>query len=284
MWQNEVLGTFLGSKYFDSGKIKWDDDPPDESLPKLDDLLKEEEKNVEIEEKEDIKEVVNTDNSAEIKNEPKDESYLSLAPLTARKNCSPIIRNSKLRPVTSYSTAHDIFAQKVKESEIAFQHFMEEIQSNQNALNSRIMTRMSILVDRQKEELRNHDFDWKYGNHAKMYQRESPNLREMRLQHERMKKLGMDEDAKEIYKIYEREKRNEEKENKEAKEKAFLESRAKLEMKHKRERNIAIQCANEKKTVFAAKQNQNTQIYVRRQAILKNTMRKNTPTKVKLCL
>ena len=290
MWHNEVLGTFKGMKYFDASKFKWDSDSDheNENLPTLEEIIQNEDdqKNVishEEEESETKGEVPENDD----KNEDVPhvniivEANLDFAPqppMTSRKAPpAPLRAKSKLRPSTSAVTRGDIFDQKLRESNQAFQQFMEQLQNSENALNEKLMQRMALLVEKQKEELRNHDFDWKFGNHAKFYNRESQNLRALKQQYEMMLKLNLSDEAEEIRKIYDRERIVEQRENKKAHTKAFLESRHKLEMKHAQERQLATNYADEKRMVFNAIQNQNSQSFLRRQAILRNTINKKQP-------
>ena len=290
MWQSEVLGTFKGMKYFDASKFKWDSDSDkeDENLPKLDELIQQEEneKNVILHKEEEEKKEINEEKVEEIP--PVNiivETNLDFTPqppMTSRKAPpAPLRARSKMRPSTSAVTRGDIFDQKLRESNQAFQQFMEQFQNGENALNEKFMRRMAMLVEKQKEELKNHDFDWKYGNHAKYYQRESQNLRSLKQQIDMMIKLNLNDEAEEMRKIYERERINEQKENKKAQTKAFLESRHKLEMKHLQERKLATQYADEKKMIFNTLQNQNSQAFLRRQAIIRNTINKNHQKQVK---
>ena len=283
MWHSEVLGTFKGMKYFDPSKFNWDDsDKEVESLPKLDEVLNDENhENVISQEEEKKEELLPKEEIVECVPEitivaEKDLDFKPIPPLTSRKAPpAPLRAKSKIRPSTSAVSRGDIFDQKLRESNQAFQQFMQQFQNGENALNEKLVRRMTMLVEKQKEELKNHDFDWKFGNLAKLYQKESQNLRSLKQQYELMLKLHLVDEAKEMQRIIEREKMIEQKENKEAHTKAFLASRHKLEMKHSQERRIATQYADEKRMVFNAIQNQNSQAYIRRQAILRNAMKKS---------
>ena len=194
----------------------------------------------------------------------------SRGPRTARHaRTSYLYRYSASTPLfTAREPNPDIFDQKLKETDEAMARFLQDFEESEAKLNQRTIQQMRTLINNQKEELANHDYEWKHGSKAKYYNRESSSVKDLRTQYQLLLKLHMNKEAEDVKKKADKIAQQEKIENQKELLSAFLRSRADLERKQAHERKIARDKAEDKKNIIQAKKQQNTEIMQKRQRIL----------------
>ena len=292
MYKNEMIGTFYGAIYNSTFFRHFQDSSDEDEIseekekekheeeeeinvkqPETADAVKEE-KIEEVKETPIIKEPEIPRNDENEKNanlrinETKQVDFAPKQPVSARNMRGRMSINAKRSIATSSGKRTDIFEQKLKETNEAMAKFLSDFAASEEAIDKKLSVSFRNLVNTQKEELKNHDYEWKYGAMAKFYSRESQGLKVLKDQYKSMLKMGLNEEAEITRKSILKLEAEEKKENQKNLTTSFLHSRARLEKKQAEERKKMRENANYKKTMFQAKKNQNNEILEKRQRIL----------------
>lgn len=170
--------------------------------------------------------------------------------------------------------SHEQFLSEIQKKRMEAENHYNQVKNDMKAkeiiLNQRSREYLANTKKRHDKEMTDHDEHWRSEAVQRRYNRTSQELRSLRLQQQLLMRAKRFGEAEEVAKIAKAKERAECRESYKAMVKDFMESRRKVEMKHKEEMNIAIETVNRKKQEFQYFLNNMMKPYTTRMKNLEN--------------